>query len=70
MLEKIDLSKSMKRKEFNTVMEELDAKLARLQRAAKERGIPVIIVVEGFGAAGKGTLINRLIEPRRSPPRR
>lgn len=63
MLEKIDLSKTMSKKEFNAVMDELDAKLGRLQRAVKERGIPVIIAVEGFGAAGKGTLINRLIEP-------
>lgn len=63
MLEKIDLSKKMSKKEFNTLMRELDAKLGRLQRTCKEKRIPVIIAVEGFGAAGKGTLINRLIEP-------
>ena len=63
MLEKIDLSKKMSKKEFNTLMRELDAKLGRLQRICKEKRIPVIIAVEGFGAAGKGTMINRLIEP-------
>ena len=63
MLEKIDLSKKMGKKEFNTLMRELDAKLGRLQRVCKEKRIPVIIAVEGFGAAGKGTMINRLIEP-------
>ena len=63
MLEKIDLSKKMSKKEFNTLMRELDAKLGRLQRVCKEKRIPVIIAVEGFGAAGKGTMINRLIEP-------
>lgn len=31
--------------------------------APARRRIPVIIAVEGFGAAGKGTMINRLIEP-------
>lgn len=63
MLEKIDLSKKMGKKEFNTLMRELDAKLGCLQRVCKEKRIPVIIAVEGFGAAGKGTMINRLIEP-------
>lgn len=63
MLEKIDLSKKMGKKEFNTLMRELDAKLGHLQRVCKEKRIPVIIAVEGFGAAGKGTMINRLIEP-------
>ena len=53
MLEKIDLSKKMGKKEFNTLMRELDAKLGRLQRVCKEKRIPVIIAVEGFGAAGK-----------------
>ena len=49
MLEKIDLSKKMGKKEFNTLMRELDAKLGRLQRVCKEKRIPVIIAVEGFG---------------------
>lgn len=63
MLEKIDLSKTMDKPEFKTRMRELDAKLGRLQRLCKEKQIPVIIVFEGYGAAGKGTMINRLIEP-------
>ena len=66
MLEKIDLSKTMDKPEFKTRMRELDAKLGRLQRLCKEKQIPVIIVFEGYGAAGKGTMINRLIEPLRS----
>ena len=63
MLEKIDLSKKLGKKEFNALARGLDAKLGRLQRICKEKRIPVIIAVEGFGAAGKGTMINRLIEP-------
>lgn len=63
MLEKIDLSKKMGKKDFKERMEVLDPELGRLQRACKEKGIPVIIVFEGFGASGKGTMINRLIEP-------
>ena len=37
--------------------------LAVLQREAKALNIPVMIIFEGWGASGKGTLINRLIHP-------
>ena len=63
MLEKIDLSKKMGKKEYSQQMDVLGIRLGELQRECRELGIPVIIVFEGFGAAGKGTLINRLIRP-------
>lgn len=63
MLEKIDLSKKMGKKEYRQQMDMLGPKLGELQRKCKELRIPVIIVFEGFGAAGKGTMINRLIRP-------
>ena len=63
MLEKIDLSKTMDKKEYKKRMEVLGPKLARLQRKLKSCNIPVMIVFEGFGGAGKGTQINHLIEP-------
>ena len=63
MLEKIDLSKTMDKKEYKKRMEVLEPKLARLQRELKSCNIPVMIVFEGFGGAGKGTQINHLIEP-------
>lgn len=62
MLEKIDLTKSLGKKEYKAKMAELEPKLAQLQRDLKNMGVPVMIVFEGFGAAGKGTQINRLIE--------
>ena len=37
--------------------------MGELQRACKEEKIPVVIVFDGFGAGGKGTQINRLIQP-------
>ena len=37
--------------------------LAYLQRKCKEHGIPILILVECLSAAGKGTLINRIIQP-------
>lgn len=63
MLEKIDLSKTMDKKEYKKRMEVLKPKLARLQRELKSCNVPVMIVFEGFGGAGKGTQINHLIEP-------
>ncbi len=63
MLEKIDLSKKMEKELYKQRSDELGLRLGRLQRACKEQGIPVMIVVEGLSAAGKGTLINELIEP-------
>ncbi len=63
MLECIDLEKKLKQKEAKELLDQLDTKVARLQREAKACGIPVMIIFEGWGASGKGTLINRLIQP-------
>lgn len=61
MLENIDLSRKIEKEEYKAAMPGLELKLGVLQREAIERKIPVIIVFEGWDAAGKGTLINRLI---------
>ena len=50
--------KALKRK-----VEELGEEFGYLQRKCRELGIPVLIVVEGWSAAGKGFLINRMIQP-------
>lgn len=63
MLDKIDLSKSFTKKESKKLIESLGMELSALQRECKRLQIPVMIVFEGWGAAGKGTLINRLIQP-------
>lgn len=62
MLEKIDLSKKVDKKTYRRVMDEAQEKLGLLQRECKDAGIPVILVFEGMGAAGKGVQINRLIQ--------
>ena len=41
----------------------LGDELGYLQRKSRELGIPALIIVEGLSAAGKGTLINRIIQP-------
>ena len=44
-------------------IEERGRELAYLQRKCRELGIPVLVVVEGLSAAGKGTIINQMIQP-------
>ena len=61
MLEKIDLSKKIKGKDYKSIMSDLEIRLGVLQRQAKEFGIPVIIAFEGWDASGKGTLINQIL---------
>lgn len=50
-------------KELKKEIEVLSDELARLQRLMKKEEIPVIIAVEGWGASGKGILINNFILP-------
>ena len=61
MLEKIDLTKKMSKKEYRGKMEKLERELGALQRKCKELGIPVMIAFEGYPAAGKGSQIGALI---------
>ena len=45
------------------MMDKLAPKFAALQREARAKGLPVMVVFEGWGASGKGTMISRLIQP-------
>ena len=62
--EKDEVKEVKEGKEKNSLKEEIKALRARLvtdTQKVKEAGIPVIILVEGWGSAGKGSLINELI---------
>ena len=63
MLEQIDLTKTMEKEAYREEIAQMELTLARMQRACKEQKIPVIIIFEGFDAAGKGVQINKLIHP-------
>ena len=63
MLKNIELSREIAKAEYKRLKGDADLKLATLQRQVKDLGIPVIVVFEGWSAAGKGTLINELILP-------
>lgn len=67
MLEKIDLSKKLPKKQFEAEMPELERRLYDLEKACWDAGIPSVIVFEGWDASGKGSTINVLtqhLEPR------
>jgi polyphosphate kinase 2 (PPK2 family) len=61
VLEKVDLSKKLKKEEYKEMYAALKLKLGDLQRRARSLRVPVVIVFEGWDAAGKGTMINRLL---------
>jgi len=44
-------------------VEELKLELGSLQRRCRELGIPVLLVMEGLSASGKGTMINSITLP-------
>lgn len=63
MLREVDLNKNLTKKEYKEMMDKLAPKFAALQREARAKGLPVMVVFEGWGASGKGTMISRLIQP-------
>lgn len=63
MLEKIDLNKKVDKKAYKRIMSELSNRLYTVQKASWDAGIPVVILFEGWDAAGKGTSIQKLTSP-------
>lgn len=63
MLDKIDLSKKIDKKAYKRAASELTERLYTVQKASWDAGIPVIILFEGWDAAGKGTSIQQLVRP-------
>ncbi len=67
MLEQLDLNKAFTKEEYKWRMDPLKLKMYSLGHAVYESKTPVIIVFEGWGAAGKGTAISELttrLDPR------
>lgn len=63
MLANIDLNKKLDKEEYRQELNNLQKKLASLQQKIKELKIPVIIYFEGWSAAGKGTLMSKMLSP-------
>lgn len=62
-LDQADLTRSMNRHEYSAVASECRARLRACQYSLYRRKVPLIIVYEGWDAAGKGGSIRRLVEP-------
>ena len=63
MLSNINLNKTIDRDEYKKLHGSLEERLSKLQRSARDAGLPIIILFEGWDAAGKGVLMNELIAP-------
>ncbi len=67
MLEKVDLTKKLGKKNYKAQLPYLRVRLYDLQKACWDAQIPTVIIFEGWDAAGKGTSINLLtqrLDPR------
>ena len=63
MLEKIDLTKKLDKQTYKQNMQILAERLYEVQKGSWDSGIPVVILFEGWDAAGKGTSIQTLTTP-------
>ena len=63
MLDKIDLTRKLDRRIYKHQMSYLENYLFDLQKASWDARIPVLVLFEGWDAAGKGTSIQRLTSP-------
>ena len=67
MLEKVNLDLCCPKEEYREVISDLQRRLFELEHAVFRAGIPVMIVFEGWAAAGKGSTIKILtkrLDPR------
>ncbi len=61
ILEQLDLGISLNKSSYKAELKRLQGKLNQLHRIARDRGTSVILVFEGWDAAGKGGAIRRII---------
>lgn len=62
MFEKVDLTRSIDDESYRKEIAPLFTRIGVLQRDLRDRGIPVVIVVEGWNASGITLVINELIQ--------
>ena len=62
VLDGLDMTLSLKRKEYRRRLRDAQGQLAVLSRAAESRGISSILVFQGWDASGKGGAIKRLAD--------
>jgi len=62
MLEKLDMTKKLGKKEYEEEIESAQSRLRQLQFKMYKKKVPVLCVFEGWDAAGKGGTIKRVTE--------
>lgn len=62
MFEAAKVGRKVNKADFKTQVPELRTELLAVQRALRASDTPVIVIVSGVEAAGKGEVVNRLIE--------
>jgi polyphosphate:AMP phosphotransferase len=62
MFEAAKVGRKVNKADFKTQVPELRTELLAVQRALRSSDTPVIVIVSGVEAAGKGEVVNRLIE--------
>ncbi len=60
ILQSLDMTQSLTRAAYSTELKKQQGRVNRLFRKAKDKGISVILVFEGWDAAGKGGAVRRL----------
>jgi AMP-polyphosphate phosphotransferase len=60
ILDFLDLDRQLEKKDYRKRLAELQGRLNVLARKAKEKRISTIVVLEGWDAAGKGSIIRRI----------
>lgn len=63
MLETVDLKAKLSKSEAKAALDQLDLELGERQRALRDARVPVVVVFEGWDAAGKGSVLSRLLRP-------
>jgi polyphosphate kinase 2 (PPK2 family) len=62
MLETVDLKKKLSKPVYTKTIAALQERLRRLQYAAKDAEIPVIVCLEGWDTCGRGEVVKKLTE--------
>ena len=62
MLDTLDLNVSLDKDTYKTQIEALMRELRQLQQTCWEKKLPTIVVLEGWAAAGKGSLVKKMVE--------
>lgn len=61
MLDTLDLTMSLDQESYKIQIEHLMKELRSLQQTCRDKKLPIIIVLEGWAAAGKGALVKKMV---------